>query len=319
MANQSIGRSARSSISLTRAEALGASLSLLLLPACGGANALLASAVPRSPSAKGARRPALGKVSTKPTLHFPASRPDGTTPALRRAAQSEVTTEDSGSGQEFSYEGLTAIAYASQSYLELYDSSGNLMAQISWSVDGNGVMTATGVGPLQTATVTAPSISSVVAAGSVQIDSAGGSFSEPDSSLSFSDSNTQLGAQQTVSSSNSTTITPSLSSLPTLTFQLPVLHEGGGGGCGSHGCPQVITAGGVQPMFAGGDCAAALLAAMLIITVIMDVLADIIIAACLPDEPFEPVVCGAAFLLVTRMLDALENLLQELVNAYCAD
>ncbi|MHB8432200.1 MAG: hypothetical protein ACYDCA_01095 [Candidatus Tyrphobacter sp.] len=294
----------RSSRSLTRAEALGASLGLFLLPACSslGGNALPLEGL--------GRHPARGHVTTRPTLRFPAARPDGTFPSLELSSAIEPQSYD---GEEMTYEGWTGIAYPNENYCEIYDNNGNLVGQISYSVS-NGVCTAIGVGPNETTTVTTPSLNAVMGAGGAAIGSVSGTFDDSSSTTNASDSISGVTLGQSVNSSGYNTMAPS-DSLPALSFQLPVWHGGGGNGCGLHGCPQSVHEPAVRTMSAGMSCAGAILAALLIASVIGSILGEGLAGAC--GEPAAPIACPIAGVIASGIIERLLNYLEQMIAGAC--
>jgi hypothetical protein len=270
---------------------------LLLLPACSGGASALFPSFGRS-SSKSARRPALGNVSVKPTLSFPAPRPDGS------AATTKRLRPMSGGTTTFTYQGYTIDADDADGYAEVYDSNGNLVAQYSWSVDPSGELTATAVGPSQTGTITMPTVSDVVGAGSVAV---GGTVATLDDSYSFFTlaGNGQSVLTESVDSEGNATMTPLMFSLPSINLQVPVGTGGGGGGPGRP--PRTFNA---------VNCAAAIIGALAIMALVADALAGVVLSGC-AGGPEEAPVCAVVGMMVAFIIQQVSQMLAQLVNEAC--
>ncbi|HUY40447.1 MAG TPA: hypothetical protein VMV82_02630 [Candidatus Dormibacteraeota bacterium] len=291
---------------MTRAEALGASLGLFLLPACSsrlGGNAL--------PLGGRGRHPARGHVTTRPTLRFPAARPDGTFPSSKRIPSSELTASTS-QGRSVVYDGVTCVVYDASNYAEIYDPSNTLIGQMNWSLDGSGELTAQGIGPGQTATVTTPNVSAVASAGSVAAGDAQSTITPSSSTVALTAAGSAV-SSDALDSRGVLTMTPADTTFPKISaywYQPP----GGGGGHCLHGCPQIPI---VKPMTAGGsDCLQALLAALAIYMLVGALIADVL-APCAVPEPAEGAYCAAASLAAGWMFSQTQNLVQQMVGQAC--
>jgi hypothetical protein len=92
---------------------------------------------------------------------------------------------------------------------------------------------------------------------------------------------------------------------------------GGGGGCGSHGCPQgPISAIAVRPRTASvGSCLEALLALALLAYIIGTLLGDLVAGACV--DPAAPITCAIAGVIVGFVIQAYYAMAQQLLAAAC--
>lgn len=282
----------RSARVFSRREVIGTSLGMLLLQACSRGAGAIGGLLPQS----GAARTARGTVTRTATAQFPAARP--------------VRTLSTGSTTSLTYESFTAVIDDANCYAEIYDPSGNLIGQLQWSVDANGVLTAIAIGPTETATATMPTAQTVADAGSVTLGTA--TCTLETSGTSLADSGAAVWSN-TVAPSGTMTLTPANSQLSTLATYwrtLPPLPIG----CGSHGCPQGLQ----QPQNGvNNDCREAMLAALAILIVAAYVASEVLGPCAIP-EPAEPAYCAIAGIVAGWILSNAAATYNEVLAEGCA-
>ncbi|MHB8177538.1 MAG: hypothetical protein ACYDFS_02070 [Vulcanimicrobiaceae bacterium] len=212
----------------------------------------------------------------------------------------------------FTYQGYTIDADPANSYAELYDSNGNLLAQLSWNVDSTGELTATAIGSSQTRTVTMPTAGAVAAAGSVAVGDAVATLNEANSSFALS-SGGQAVLNGTLGSDGTATMTPLVFSLPALAFHVPANSGGRPGGPPRplDGIHQV------RPMDTA-ECIAILAAILATMMLAGDAMVSAA-AVCVAGLPESAGACWAMGILIGMMLSQLQTLIQQLLDAYCQD
>lgn len=286
----------RSARSLSRSEAIGSTLGFLLLSACAGQGSIASlsnAAFPR------------GRIVRRRTLSFPVARPDGSMPPLHLA--SGETPQDT--SDTLTYEGYTAVLYSSESYAEFYDPSGNLLFQMSGSVDDNGILTIDATGQQDSATVTGPQPSAVEAAGGATLGTATGTIDTSSETGSMTDSSSGLSMTLATTTDGSMTIDPP-DSLPPIETRIEGVGSGSGGsgGC-NHGCPQDVR---VQSV---SDCGGAIIAAAIIAALVADALANGVVAGCAGSDG---TACAVLVALAAEAMAALGQWLSKMVSSACA-
>lgn len=283
---------------LSRAEAIGATLGFILLPACARQGSIA--------SFSGLSFPR-GRIVRRKTLSFPIARPDGSMPSLHLSGG--TTPQDT--TQTLTYQGYTAVLYPDDDYAEFYDPSGDLLFQMSGSVDSNGIFTVDATGPLTSATITGPQPSAVEAAGGATIGTATGTIDTSAETGSMTDTSSGLSMSFSTTNSGTMTIDPP-GSLPPIETRIDGVGSGSGGagGCGSHGCPQEVR---IQAI--GSQCGGALIAAALIAALVADEIAAAVVAGCAASDG---IACAVLVALAAEVMAALGQWLERMLESACA-